>query len=48
MVIVGCGQTCFEPEDLWKSSMVVTPNPHYAAQLFHEQHLQNKFGIQIC
>lgn len=31
-----------------KPSMVVTPFPHYAAQLFHEQHLQNKFGIQIC
>lgn len=31
-----------------KCSMVATPYPHYAAQLFHEQHLQNKFGIQIC
>lgn len=38
----GCGQSRF------KCGTLATPYPHYAAQLFHEQHLQNKFGIQIC
>lgn len=27
---------------------VSTPYPHFTAPLLHEQHLQNKFGIQIA